>query len=173
MGNIITAVAVLEIHMERKPVATIKPRTIFLALVPNREITYNAILLCKFQRSIAIASKNPPRYRKIILFPNAAPVVARSKPPVNGNKTSGSKEVTGIGTASEIHQIAIHTVEARTESASGDIPSYGPVSIIRRKTAGPNINATFFLPGRCFLIKRRSLKDLTKIKYRNSVNLAK
>ncbi len=35
MGNIIIAVAVLDIHMDKKPVAIINPSTIFLAEVPT------------------------------------------------------------------------------------------------------------------------------------------
>src|SRR5690606_12161905 len=122
MASIITAVAVLEIHMERNPVATMNPRIIFLGAVPKRVMTYRAIRRCRFQRSMAMANKNPPRYKKMILFPKAAPVLARSRPPVSGNSTKGNREVTGIGMASEIHQMAIQAVEANTAKASWDMP---------------------------------------------------
>ena len=56
MGSIITAVAVLEIHMERKAVANIKPKIIFLTSVP--------IILITEAIPIAATSLLP-----IILFP--------------------------------------------------------------------------------------------------------
>ena len=67
IGNIITAVAVLEIHIERKAVATIKPSMIFITSVPIKLIIFNAILLCKFHICIAIAIIKPPRYKKTYL----------------------------------------------------------------------------------------------------------
>ena len=60
MGSIITAVAVFDIHMERNAVATIKPKMILETLVPIILIIFNAIRLCKFHFSIAMASIKPP-----------------------------------------------------------------------------------------------------------------
>ena len=45
IGNIITVVAVLEIHIERKAVASIKPSITLDILVPMIEIIERAILL--------------------------------------------------------------------------------------------------------------------------------
>ena len=61
IGNIITAVALLEIHIDINAVAIIKPSIIFTILVPIILIIFNAIRLCKFHFSIAIAIINPPR----------------------------------------------------------------------------------------------------------------
>ena len=61
IGNIITAVALLEIHIDINAVAIIKPSIIFTILVPIKLIIFKAILLCKFHFSIAIAIINPPR----------------------------------------------------------------------------------------------------------------
>ena len=45
MGSIMTAVAVLEIHIDRKAVETMNPRTIALGLEPRSQSTWMAILL--------------------------------------------------------------------------------------------------------------------------------
>ena len=65
IGSIITEVAVFEIHMERNAVAIMNPKMILFTLVPMNWIIFKAILLCKFQRSIAIANIKPPIYKKI------------------------------------------------------------------------------------------------------------
>jgi hypothetical protein len=66
MGNIIKVVAVFEIHMDKKAVATIKPKIIEGIFVPINKIMFKAILLCKFHFSMAIAIKNPPMYNNTI-----------------------------------------------------------------------------------------------------------
>ena len=118
IGSIITELAVLEIHIERNAVATIKPNMTFLTLVPISCTIFKAILLCRIQRSIAMANIKPPIYKKIYLWPNEAVVSANSIPPVKGNKTIGNKDVIAIGTASVIHQMAIQIVEAKIAFAS-------------------------------------------------------
>ena len=65
MGTIIIVVAVLLIHMERKAVATIKPKIIRLLLNPTRRMVCKAIRRCRFHFSMAIAIKKPPKNRKI------------------------------------------------------------------------------------------------------------
>ena len=68
-GKIMTAVAVLEIHMDKSAVATINPKMICTILVPTILIIVSAILLCRFHFSIAMAKINPPKNRKINLWP--------------------------------------------------------------------------------------------------------
>lgn len=63
MVTIIKVVAVLEIHIESSPLASIKPRTINLAFVPTAAMISMAIRLCRFHRCIAIAMINPPTNR--------------------------------------------------------------------------------------------------------------
>ena len=69
IGSIITAVAVLETHMDKKPVATMNPATIWVGLVPMIFTVSRAMRRCRFQRCIASANKNPPMNRKITLLP--------------------------------------------------------------------------------------------------------
>ena len=68
-GIIMTAVAVFEIHIERKAVAIIKPRIILDFFVPTILMIFKAILLCSLHFSIAIAKINPPTNRKTNLCP--------------------------------------------------------------------------------------------------------
>src|SRR6056297_2792551 len=118
IGTIIIEVAVLEIHIDKAPVATINPKMIFSVLVPIKEIIHNAIRLCKFQRCIARAMINPPINRKIVSEPYEEAVVSISSPPVRGNNMIGNKDVAGIGIASVIHQVAIQRVEAKIATPS-------------------------------------------------------
>ena len=69
MGNIIIVVAVLEIHMDKKAVASIKPKTNRLGLVPVRTTMCKAIRSCKFHFCIAMAIKNPPANKNIVSSP--------------------------------------------------------------------------------------------------------
>ncbi|CAI8256730.1 MAG: Uncharacterised protein [Flavobacteriaceae bacterium] len=69
IGSIITEVAVLEIHIDKKAVANIKPNTIRWMLVPTALIMDKAMRLCKFHFSRAIAIINPPIYKKMYLCP--------------------------------------------------------------------------------------------------------
>ena len=66
MGSIINAVAELDIHMDKNPVASIKPKTIRLKSVPNKFIMLSAIRLCRFHFSIDVANKNPPMYNSTV-----------------------------------------------------------------------------------------------------------
>ena len=65
MGTIIMAVAVLEIHIERKAVANIKPSKMRAGLVPVIMRIRKAIRLCKFHFCMASATRKPPIKRKI------------------------------------------------------------------------------------------------------------
>ncbi len=117
IGNIITAVAVLLIHIDKKAVATIKPKIIFFTSEPMKLIIFSAIRRCRFHFSIAMAMMNPPIYKNTNLCPKALVVVPKSNPPDSGNNTIGINAVTAIGMASVIHQIAIQAVDAKTALA--------------------------------------------------------
>ena len=149
MGSIITEVAVLEIHMDKKAVATIKPKIIFLILVPIKLIIFNAILLCKFQRSMAMAKINPPIYRKTYLWPYEAVVSVNFNPPVKGNRIIGNKEVTAIGIASVIHQTVINTAIPAVNHAVLFNPTGGSVKIkpnsIKKPVMIPYKDILFFV----------------------------
>ena len=69
MGSIITAVAVLETHMDRNPVAIMNPATIAEGLVPMTSRVSSAMRRCRFHRCMARARRNPPMNRKITLLP--------------------------------------------------------------------------------------------------------
>ena len=58
---------------------------------------------------------------------------------VIGYKIIGKKEVTGIGIASVIHQMAIQMVAAMTLKAGSDISEGGPIHSIKKNTPGPKI----------------------------------
>ena len=69
MGSIIRVVAVLEIHMLRPAVASINPAMSLLGLPPAATNTFKANRRCKFQRSKAMAMRNPPRNKKTYFDP--------------------------------------------------------------------------------------------------------
>lgn len=84
IGNIITAVAVFEIHIERNVAENINPNKIEFAVPPNIEIILRAIRLCNPQFSIAIASINPPINRKITEFMYEPEISEPDKTPRSG-----------------------------------------------------------------------------------------
>ena len=119
IGSIITAVAVFEIHIDRKAPENINPNKIEFAVPPNIEIIFRAIRLCNPQFSMAIASINPPINRKITEFIYDPEISEPDKTPSSGKKTNGTNDVAAIGKASVIHQIAIRTATAAT------LPTFG------------------------------------------------
>ena len=68
IGNIIAAVAVLDIHIDKNAVANIQLSIILLGDVPIISIIFNAILLCKPDVSTPIAKINAPRNIIVALF---------------------------------------------------------------------------------------------------------
>ena len=91
------------------------------------------------------AKINPPKNRKISRCPNDEVVSDKDNPPVKGNRIIGNKEVTAIGTASVIHQIAIHIVEAKTAFTLSDNPSISIKYRIKKNNVGPKIIPIFFI----------------------------
>ena len=112
IGSIIRAVAVFDIHIERNAVAMINPTTIEAGLPPKVLIIFKAILLCKSHSSIANASRNPPKNRKITELIYSPAISSPVKIPNKGKRIRGIKDVAASGIASVIHQIAIKTAIA-------------------------------------------------------------
>src|SRR5699024_4423567 len=149
----------LEIHMDKNPVATINPNTIKLIFVPMSAIIVNAIRRCKFHFSIASAIINPPINKNIVSSPYEEAVKSISSPLVIGNKTRGNKEVTGIGTASVIHHVAIQMVLAAIAIPSCASPSGRKNNSVRINNKGNKISLIkceteylgylLFQPGSC------------------------
>ncbi len=112
MVTIIMVVAVLLIHIDRNAVASMNPSTRRAGAVPTRPITCSAIRRCRFQRSMVTAIMKPPmkRYTRWLAYDSVT--VAAGMTPREGNTTMGSRAVAGMGMASLIHQIAIHTATA-------------------------------------------------------------
>jgi len=64
-GNNISVVDVLDIHMLKKALASINPKTNLRELLPpNRRTIYRAMRLCAPLRSSAVASRKPPIINK-------------------------------------------------------------------------------------------------------------
>jgi len=143
IGNIITAVAVFEIHIERNVAENINPNKIEFAVPPNIEIILRAIRLCNPQFSIAIASINPPINRKITEFMYEPEISEPDKTPRSGKKTNGTKDVAAIGKASVIHQIAIRTATAATLPTFGFSGSGLKKIRIMRKDINPTTKPIF------------------------------
>jgi hypothetical protein len=112
IGSIIKAVAVFDIHIDKKAVAAIKPTTIEFGLPPKRLIILKAILLCRSHSSIARASKKPPRKRNITELKYEEAISSLPITPIRGNRIKGIKAVAARGIASVIHQIAIKDATA-------------------------------------------------------------
>ncbi len=68
-ANIMMVAAVLEIHIDKKAVAAMKPAMMPPAPVPTTSTMFNAMRRCRPQRCIAAARRKPPRKRKISGWP--------------------------------------------------------------------------------------------------------
>ncbi len=112
MGIIIMVVAVLDNHIERNPVAIMNPNTRREGFPPISFSMRNAMRLCRFHCSTAIAIRKPPRNRKIsqLMYSFATSSVFIS--PRRGNNATGRRAVAGMGMASVTHQVAISTATA-------------------------------------------------------------
>ena len=66
---IIIVAAVLETHIDRKAVATMKPSTMRFGLVPIAETIERAMRWWRFHFSIAIARVKPPMNKKMMSLP--------------------------------------------------------------------------------------------------------
>ena len=71
--------------------------------------------------------------------------MAISSAPVSGNRMIGNNDVTGIGIASVIHQIAIHAVQANTDWDSAFRSLDIGTNNMRINESGPAINEMIFL----------------------------
>ena len=65
--------------------------------------------------------------------------------PRRGSKINGSREVTGIGTASVTHQVIIQAASASTLPAVGEIKSSGMLNCNTIKRMGPKMNGMYRL----------------------------
>lgn len=68
MGSIMVAVAVFEIHIDRKAEASMKPSTILSGPPPTVAIIVNAIRRCRFHFCITRAMMNPPIKSTMVLL---------------------------------------------------------------------------------------------------------
>lgn len=93
---------------------------------------------------MAIAMKNPPIRRNIILFPYSAVTSPTSRAPIKGKRIIGRSEVAGMGIASVNHQHAIHAVLAAIDLASQGIPSMSERRM-NKKSTGPSTRPAFRL----------------------------
>ena len=104
-------VAVFDIHMLRPAEAIINPRiNDFPPPPPHSETIFRAILLWAPDFSIALDSKNPPNKSRTSLCPYACATCFELRTPKSGSIERGTKDATGMGTASNTHQVAVQTV---------------------------------------------------------------
>ena len=68
IGTMVTAVAVLEIHIDRKAAAIMKPSTMRAGPPPTRRMMLSAIRRCRFHRCIVSAIMKPPMNSTIVLL---------------------------------------------------------------------------------------------------------
>ncbi len=94
IGNIIKAVAVLETHMDRIPVAKRKPIKMRGLECPTRLMIAFATTKWIFHFSRAVANTNPPKNRYTILSPYDWDKPVESIKPSGTPNTHGIKAVT-------------------------------------------------------------------------------
>jgi hypothetical protein len=90
-GVIITAVAVLDIHIEINAEAAIKPKTVREGSVPIHNTIRKAMRRWRCQRSMDLPMKKPAMKRKMISLPYSAATVLSEATPAKGSSTSGKQ----------------------------------------------------------------------------------
>jgi hypothetical protein len=136
-GVIMTAVAVLDIHIDMHAVAAINPRIMPAGLWPNRVTMFNAMRLCRFQRSMVAPKKNPDKNKKTISFPNSPAADFKGMMPQSGKSTKGKRAVMATGTTSLIHQKAIHHVMPAANQAISGMPAGAGSNTVHKNPVGP------------------------------------
>ena len=88
---------------------------------------------------MALDSKKPPSRSKTNGCPYFSPTTLGERTPSNGSSESGTKEATGMGTASKIHQRAVHKAIPKVRAAAGSNPLNFHVSplIIKDRIGAP------------------------------------
>ena len=117
-----------------------KPKMIPLPEVPVTRIRFKAIRSCNRCFSNASAIRNPPKNKKIMGFAYEAEASLIFITPNIGNAISGTKAVTGIGTASATHHVIIQAATAKTLFAPGEMNVSGKKLQTIRNNNGPRNN---------------------------------
>jgi hypothetical protein len=143
IGSSINAVAVLEIHIDKKAPDAINPSIMDVGLPPNIVIIFKAILLCKAHSSMAIAIRNPPRNKKMIELIYDDAISSVDIIPVIGKNIRGIREVAAKGSASVIHNIAIKTAIAAIVFTCGLAGSKSPINSRMINAITPSANPNF------------------------------
>ena len=138
IGSIITAVAVLDIHIDKNAVTSIIAKICKLGFLPAYNMVLSAIRLCNPHRSIAIEIKNPPKNKNISGCAYGAATLFIASISASGDITKGSKAVAGIGTTSLTHHDAIQNAKPAVLNAATDIPSGGFTRQVSNITLGPS-----------------------------------
>ena len=137
IGNIMMAVAVFEIHIDSTAAESIKPSTRCAGRPPASRMIFRAMRRCKCQRSIASASKKPPRNKKIVELMYAPAIAPPDAMPSSGNNARGNSAVAARGTASVSHHSAIHTATAAADVTAGRAGSRSANSNTAAAATGP------------------------------------
>ena len=142
MGIIISVVAVLEIHIESSAAATMNPRIMALGREPKAATTLSAMRACRFQRSIASATMNPPSSNMTMGLANGLAAWPALAMPRKGNRASGTRAVAAIGMASVAHQAAMSRAREASSQASRDSPPGTGMSWTIRASPSPATSPT-------------------------------
>jgi hypothetical protein len=145
MGTIMIAVAVLEIHIERKAAATMNPRMSRRGPPPMRRMMTRAMRRWSPHRSMARAIMKPPMNRKMVLLTYSGAVSRPLRMPSMGNSTMGSRAVANRGMASVIHHAAMSTATAAIRPAVAPSPPGSAPSRTARHSIGPRASPTFWM----------------------------
>ncbi len=144
-GSIINVVAVLDIHILNPADAIINPKINDFPPPPKSETIFRASLRWAPDFSIALDNKNPPNNNKTSLCPYACATCFESSTPRSGSMDIGTNDATGIGTASNTHQIAVQIVIHSVIPATMSSPWPMAISPTSRLSTGPIILARLLM----------------------------
>lgn len=137
LGTIVRAVAVFDIHIDKKAVTIIIPHNNIRGRSPNIKTVLRAIRECKFHLTIAVEKIKPPRKTSEV-SENIEDATAEAVETANsGSRKTGKKAVITIGIGSKIHHNAVIMVTPKHADALGlDLSS---LTTLKRKNIAMKI----------------------------------
>ena len=136
-GTIVSAVAVLDIHIDKKAVTIIIPHNNMRGRKPKIKTVLSAMREWRFHRTIAVEKMKPPRKTRDVSENIADATDDAVDTAKRGRRNTGKNAVITIGIGSKIHHNAVIIVTPKHAEAFGfDLSS---LTILNRKNIATKI----------------------------------
>lgn len=136
LGTIVRAVAVFDIHIDKKAVTIMIPHNKTRGFKPKIRTVLSAIRECRFHLTIAVEKIKPPRKTNEVSENIDEATAEAVETANNGSKNTGKNAVITIGIGSKIHHNAVIIVTPKHGEAFGFVLSSS--TTLKRKNIAIN-----------------------------------